>query len=515
MAVRSCTVRPGAGGFTTIANITLAAIAAAGGIGGLSRPAAAAETWANGGPRSVLVTSKGTPNKPGNVRVISDRVAGQPAEEGLQYDPQYGPQQQGLPIEPGLPVEQGLEDGRFDPGFTDGAETVAAPEAGGFSPDPTAVPYGHYEGSPEAGYGPVADAAACGVPGCPGTCETCRSHGDPAWRFNRRCESPGLFQKLFDLCGDIDDKGLWTGRADALILYRNAPAFRPLYVANPGGQNALNANQLNSLAAVGPRVSLFRKDAHHCGTSWESTYIYSGGFVAERNLPFVSGGYNLAEPGIFGVKPTDFPDGVDIVSTRLVSSLQSAELNRRWAVGSCAQLIGGFRWIQWQENLSISDAYALGTTNAGADYYNTNCVNDLYGGQIGLDTLLWQPAAKGFRLEGLLKAGAYYNNAVQNSSLSQPATPYSASVGVGKSPAACSFAGEVGLTGVVPICCNWDVRFGYFGLWLTAIAQPTNQLSGQTLDSGNVATIGQPVGSLNTSGSVVLQGLSLGLEGRW
>jgi hypothetical protein len=104
---------------------------------------------------------------------------------------------------------------------------------------------------------------------------------------------------------------------------------------------------------------------------------------------------------------------------------------------------------------------------------------------------------------------------VQNSSLSQPATPYSASVGVGKSPAACSFAGEVGLTGVVPICCNWDFRFGSFGLWLTAIAQPTNQLSGQTLDSGNVATIGQPVGSLNTSGSVVLQGLSLGLEGRW
>lgn len=504
MAVRSCTVRPGAGGFTTIANITLAAIAAAGGIGGLSRTASAAETWANGAPRSVLVTSKGTPNKPGNVRIISDRVAGQPAEEGLQYDPQ----------QPGLPAEQGLEDGRFDPSFTDDAETVVAPEAGVFSPDAAAVPYSAYDGSPEAGYGPDADATACGVPGCPGSCERCRSHGNPAWRFNGRCESPGLFQKLFDLCGDIEDEGLWTARADALILYRNAPAFRPLYVTDQGGQNVLNSNQLNSLAAVGPRLSLFRKDAHHCGTSWEGTYIYSGSFVAERNQPFVSGGYNIAEPGIFGVKPTDFPDGVDTVTTRLVSSLQSAELNRRWALGPYTQLIGGFRWIQWQENLAISDSYALGTVNAGQDFYNTNCVNDLYGGQIGLDTLLWQPA-KCFRLEGLLKAGAYYNNAVQTSSLSQPATPYSASVGVGESPAACSFAGEVGLTGVVPICCNWDFRFGYFGLWLSAIAQPTNQLSGQTLDSGDVATIGQPVGSLNTSGSVVLQGLSLGLEGRW
>ncbi len=521
MAVRSCTVRPGAGGFTTIANITLAAITAAGGIGGLTRTATAADAWNAGSSRSVLVTTKGSPNKPGSVRIISDRVAGQPVEEGLQFN--QG-QPQGLPVEPVLPEpvlpepvlpEPGLDDGRYDPNVADGTASVVAPGDGGFSPDAAAVPYGHYAGVDDGGYGPAPEAVPCGTPGCPGTCEVCRSHGDPAWRFNGRCEPPGLMQKLFDLCGGVNDEGLWTGRADALILYRNAPSFRPLYATNPGGQNALNANQLNSLAAVGPRVSLFRKDAHHCGTAWEGTYIYSGSFVSERNLPYVSGGYQLAAPGIFGVAPTANPDGVDVVTSRLVSSLQSAELNRRWALGSCTQLIGGFRWIQWQENLALADAYTPQDTQqpTSTDLYNTNCVNDLYGGQIGLDTLLWQPA-KCFRLEGLLKAGAYYNNAVQTSSLSQ-STPYAASVGVGKSPAACSFAGEVGLTGVVPICCNWDFRFGYFGLWLTSIAQPSNQLSGQTLEAGQVASIGQPIGSLNTSGAVVLQGLSLGLEGRW
>jgi hypothetical protein len=62
----------------------------------------------------------------------------------------------------------------------------------------------------------------------------------------------------------------------------------------------------------------------------------------------------------------------------------------------------------------------------------------------------------------------------------------------------------------VPVCCNWDFRFGYFGLWLTSIAQPSNQLSGQQLVQGPVTT-----GSLTTNGSVILQGLSLGLEGRW
>jgi hypothetical protein len=502
MAVRSCTFRPGAGGFTTIANITLAAIAAAGGIVCPTRPAAAAEAWSAGTPRSVLVTPKGSPNKPGNVRIISDRVAGDPVEQGAEFDP-------GQPS--GLPVEQDVREGQFDPGFTDGAAAVVSPDDGGIVSDPAALAYDGQEPSFEGVYGPASDGPPCGTPGCPGTCEMCQAHADPAWRFNSRCEPPGLVQKLLDLC---DDEGLWTGRADALILYRNAPSFRPLYVTNRGGLNALNANELNSLAAVGPRVSLFRKDAHHCGTAWEGTYIYSGSFVSERNLPYVSQGYQLAAPGILGVQPDANPDGYDAVSARLVSSLQSAELNRRWALGSCAQLIGGFRWIQWQENLAIAD---VSTTQGGQqrpNFYNTDCDNDLYGGQIGLDTLLWQPA-KCFRLEGLVKAGAYYNNAVQNSSLSQPATGYGQSVGVGKSPAACSFAGEVGLTGVVPICCNWDFRIGYFGLWLTSIAQPSNQLSGQLLDSTNVTTIGRPVGSLNTSGAVVLQGLSLGLEGRW
>ena len=82
----------------------------------------------------------------------------------------------------------------------------------------------------------------------------------------------------------------------------------------------------------------------------------------------------------------------------------------------------------------------------------------------------------------------------------------------GRSPATCSFAGELGLTGVVPICCNVDFRVGYFGLWLASIAQPANQLSGQVLvPNPNNSTYG----SLTTNGNVVLQGLSLGLEGRW
>ena len=157
----------------------------------------------------------------------------------------------------------------------------------------------------------------------------------------------------------------------------------------------------------------------------------------------------------------------------------------------------------------MTDSFGAG---AGEDIFATNTYNNLFGGQIGLDTLLWQHS-KHFRLEGLMKAGAYYNAASQTSYYQQNlggAPFYANGVNVGMSPATASFVGELGLTGVIPICCNVDLRIGYFGLWLTSLAQPTNQLAGQTLVEGATTN-----GSLATNGNVVLQGLSLGLEGRW
>jgi hypothetical protein len=62
----------------------------------------------------------------------------------------------------------------------------------------------------------------------------------------------------------------------------------------------------------------------------------------------------------------------------------------------------------------------------------------------------------------------------------------------------------------VPLRHNLDFRCGYFGLWIDGLAQPTNQLSTQTLTQFD-----PPRGTLDTTGGVILQGLSLGLEGRW
>ena len=371
---------------------------------------------------------------------------------------------------------------------SDGADAAMTPESDAF-----------YPAAEDAYAGLNASGSSCrGSAGCPG-CHDCRDN----------CPAPpyGLVNNLID-----NKQACWTGRVDALILSRNAPINRPLYTFNPGtAGTALNANQLESIAAVGPRLSLFRQD--HCGNaSWESTYIYSGDFVSERSLPPSVAGYLTAPPGIYG---NDSPpvNSLNAASARLTSSLQSAELNRRWGWGSCTQFLAGFRWLQWQENLAVSDVYAASTPSFGQDVYTTGCYNNLFGGQIGLDTALWQPS-KYFRLEGLVKAGAYYNSAYQSSSYENyvGGVPFTGNSGsAGSSPAVCSFAGELGLTGVVPICCNVDFRVGYFGLWLTSLAQPANQLSNQLLMPPPVPTYS----SLTTNGNVVLQGLSLGLEGRW
>jgi len=382
----------------------------------------------------------------------------------------------------------GFDDFESGTGLVDeGADAVLTPESESFSPA--------YGGEP-AELRPY-DSSCHGdgaCPGCPDCCNTCPS---PPY---------GLVNHLID-----NKSACWTGRVDALILSRNAPGYRPLYSFNSAaGGTALNANQLESIAAVGPRLSLFRADS--CGkAAWEGTYIYSGSFVANKSLTPALAGYQLAPPGIYAID-TPNPDGLDGATARLTSSLQSAELNRRWGWGSCTQFLAGFRWLQWQETLAINDAYAVGTPDFGQDVYTTGCYNNLFGGQIGLDTALWSPS-KYFRLEGLVKAGAYYNSAYQSSSYQNyvGGAPFEGnSVSAGQSPAVCSFAGELGITGVVPVCCNVDFRFGYFGLWLTSLAQPANQLSNQIL-----IPAAPSYGSLTTNGNVVLQGLSLGLEGRW
>ena len=333
---------------------------------------------------------------------------------------------------------------------------------------------GAYGGSYQDGEGSACGPDGCGKPGCDGGC----------------CNSPGLLQLLHN-----NKCNFWTGRVELLTLWRSSPQARPLYNFNPLGDVALNANAIQSDPAIGPRFSVFRTDS--CGNGIEATYFQGANFRGQAALPTVSEAYKVASP-IYGNTPVV----VNTASANLGSAIRSFELNDRVALGSNVQFLAGFRWLEWRESIQIYDTPFANPDKQ--DIYSTNCMNDLYGGQIGLDASLLKIA--NVRTEAFVKAGAYYNNAYQASSYQY--SDVNQSIRVGGS--ACSFVGEVGMTGVLPLTENLDFRFGYLALWLTGLAQPTNQLSGQTLVQATPTS-----GSLNTVGGVVVQGLTLGLEGRW
>ena len=358
-----------------------------------------------------------------------------------------------------------IHDGDLDSEYVVGSQQPRAPLPDGIIFEPTVEPPTASSAWP-SWFGPSVSCDACGTHDC-------------------RCGKPnhGLFGNFINR-----HHGSWAVRFDTLILWRNAPQSRPLFTS--GGATSLNVDQLESNALAAPRISLFH--LNECGYGTEFTYLYAGNFYGEQSRAVDA----YAPPGIYGITS---PSPTEATAT-LIGRLQSFEANSRTPIAAGnIQFISGFRWIQWQEELRIA---ATATAPPTANYL-TNCFNDLYGGQIGFDTLLYR-SNRGFRLEGLVKAGAYYNQAVQHSSTN------TASVAAEGTPASGAFAGEVGLTSVVPLTKNWNFWGGYFGLWLESIAQPSRQLSGQRLPPASTTST-----SLSAIGNVVIQGVSLGIEGHW
>ena len=280
----------------------------------------------------------------------------------------------------------------------------------------------------------------------------------------------------------------WTGRADAVMLWRNKPYSRELVT---GGAGPVNANQLESGMAAGPRIQLFRTDT--CGNAIEFGYLGAWSFQSNRVLPNTGAAYAASLIGTAGELFT-FGD------INLTSSIQTIEINSRtpMAAGN-VQFICGVRWLEWTESFSLNGTQVAGGGATTQKAWSSRTVNNLYGGQIGIDALLY--SNPWLRVESLLKGGAYWNDALSRRSFNGNETS------AYDTPSPAAFVGELGFTGVLPLSSNLDFRFGYLVFWLEGIAQPTQQLSQP------VSTTGDPL-VLQDSGTVV-QGLTLGLEGRW
>jgi hypothetical protein len=304
-------------------------------------------------------------------------------------------------------------------------------------------------------------------------CEPC-DIGNGLWSGQRcdACDPPyGMVNRLID-----NKEACWTVRTESLLLWRNAPRSREMSSFIPI-TGLPNADVLNSPGAAGPRFSIFRTDG--CGDAIEATYFRVANWRAQN---------------------TTSDGGAGLFLSNLGAAAQSFELNGRTTIRPWFQLLGGFRWFQWQENLLVN--YQPGPVPPVTDSVFLGTINDLYGYQIGFDSLLL--STNWMRVEAIMKGGAYYNRNRLASTLSTGSGPLQATVGADSA----AFVGELGMTGVIPLSRNIDFRFGYLAFWLEGLAQPTNQFrSGQFDPTAPIV--------VDTTGSTVLQGLTLGLEGRW
>ena len=152
--------------------------------------------------------------------------------------------------------------------------------------------------------------------------------------------------------------------------------------------------------------------------------------------------------------------------------------------------------------MQVSDVYSI--SGPGTDIVNVATGNDLYGGQAGMDIGLWNGGGR-FTVNGIGKAGIFLNNAYQRTAVPSGGSLLPAYATAQQT----AFFGEVGVNSSLRLT-NWlSWRAGYSLFWLSGVAVPASQLS----------LVNQPVpnevATINTNGSVLLHGVTTGLEARW
>ncbi|MFM8635066.1 MAG: hypothetical protein ACKOEX_09690 [Planctomycetia bacterium] len=175
--------------------------------------------------------------------------------------------------------------------------------------------------------------------------------------------------------------------------------------------------------------------------------------------------------------------------------IQSAELNWRRSSGGVITWLMGFRWVEWMQRMGLADSLTAPTHGVVGI-----TGNDLYGSQIGMDTLLWNAGPR-FRLNGITKAGIYGNRAYFRAAGIPAGGPVASE---GKQV---SFFGEAGLMADVGISSWLTWRTGYSAYWLSGVALPAENFSSGTFAGA--------AGTINTTESVLVHGVTTGLEARW
>ena len=308
-------------------------------------------------------------------------------------------------------------------------------------------------------------------------------------------EGRGVLQELFAPgCSEC-----WVGQVDALMLWQGNIQSQPLFLNQAGGV-ALNANQAQPPMSAGPRFGLARR-LTEC--DWiEGNYFRVDSFAGRAVLPAGASSYstiNLADLSF---------DDIQSASLATSGRIQSAELNVRSCEGGLITWIGGFRWVEWNQQANVDYAF-LNPDPFGSGNVASQTGNNLYGGQLGAELPLWDAGSR-LKIKGIGKSGVFYNRAAYQHSTTEFVTSTGEVFPQGSVAAAAdqtAFVGEVGANASLCVTSWLTWRAGYTLFWLSGVAVPASQLP--------VTSFGDRTALVNTQGSVLLHGVTTGLEARW
>jgi hypothetical protein len=293
---------------------------------------------------------------------------------------------------------------------------------------------------------------------------------------------------------------VWIGQVDALWLWRGNVPSLPLFTDSSGGV-VLDANDVNPTAATGPRVGIIRRfgECH----AIEGNYLNVGTFSGDADLPDTDEPYQIEN---LGNLPT-FGD-ISTATASTWSVFRSAELNARTWTGGSITWLAGFRWVEWDDRLNVDYDY-FNPDPFGSGTLDANTGNNLYGGQVGADMRLWNTEGL-VRVDGIAKAGVFYNHAAYQRSSANFIYPDGEVLPAGTASGTddtVSFMGEVGVNASVSITRWLAWRAGYSVFWLSGVATAPQQFA--------ASDFAESTGTVNTNGSVLLHGVTTGLEARW
>jgi hypothetical protein len=234
----------------------------------------------------------------------------------------------------------------------------------------------------------------------------------------------------------------------------------------------------------------------------------------------------LSDPGFFAgnglLTITDFLQGLDL---NLVYNLQSAN-------GIRVDLLGGFRWVNLQENLSfVTDS--PGVPPGPPDFFQTfdrfNANNNFYGGQLGLRAS-YDNSRLFFNATGKLALGGTVENVFVNGGTftsigSAPGAYFTQPTNMGSfSQSQFAVVPEVNLNFGVRLSPWASIVVGYSFLYISSVARPGDQIDRVINPTQAPAITGTFPGSLSGPARPALnihdtdfwaQGLNFALELRY